>query len=133
MPTAKEENSTTQSAKATKKTTEEKAILFDGQLFGLLLRRERMNAGLKTAKAFSEYILAKTGLYISQDTLYRIEGGKQQPALDQAIAISLSFSHGGLFGGIRNMVEISSCSEWLDMARGERYSYAQVYDEDIPF
>lgn len=109
---------------------EEKALLFDSQLFGLLLRRERMNQGIKTADAFSVSIEKKTGFKISRDLLYRIESGKTLPNLEQAIAISLSLRDNtspGLFEGIASSIDMATCKQWHAKAK-------VVYrNEDIPF
>lgn len=124
--------------------SEEKARYFDAQLFGLLIRRARMDLGLSTADAFSEEVERETGLKVPRDTLYRIETGKTQPSIEQAIAISLTLrdknrKNGYIFDGLYSCLRLAVCGDWLDAAYHGNVSAnpanreSSIYDEDIPF
>lgn len=92
-------------------------LLFDTALFGLLIRRERMNQGFGSLDAFSDEIERVTGMEIPRDTLTRIEGGKQEAKMTQYIAIMLT-----LYGniptarcGTHNPTIMASCKRWTDI------------------
>lgn len=93
------------------KREESKMQAFDTQLFGLLLRRKRVNAGYSTAQAFSDNLELIWGVKIPRDTIYRIESGKVQPSIEQALAFSLALKHEsagpGLLGGIDAEVRLA--------------------------
>ena len=65
------------------------SLTFDKQLFGLLIRRARINRGYKSVDEFlldMEQKLKYKG--ISRDVMYRIESGKTEPSISQMMAIN---------------------------------------------
>ena len=61
--------------------------LINHELLGAVLRIERKRKGYTKAEELSKAINACTGLKISQETIYKIEQGKQKASLDQLAAI----------------------------------------------
>ena len=56
--------------------------------FGIFSRADRKDAGFSSVERFIESVETETGCRIAKDTMYRIESGKAQPTLMQAMAIS---------------------------------------------
>lgn len=90
---------------------------FDSSLFGLLIRKKRQDAGLKTVDEFSNMIKQVTGYEIKEGTLTRIESGAQEAKLSQLVAIVLT-----LYGHILEIpyakpdpIFLASCVEWQEI------------------
>lgn len=98
---------------------------FDSELFGLLLRKARRDAGYSTVEAFINAVSKRAGFTISKDTWYKIESGKSKPTLEHILAVNIT-----LFGRMNapqfwEMVENASPkwrnrleSEWENIAPG---------------
>lgn len=65
---------------------------FDWALYGMLLRKKRLDLGFRKAEEFAASIWRRTRVRISRDTLYKIEQGKQIPDAEQFMAINLALS-----------------------------------------
>lgn len=63
---------------------------FDSELFGLLMRKARRDAGYSTVEAFIEAVRERAGLSISKDTWYKIESGKSKPTLEHILAVNIT-------------------------------------------
>lgn len=61
--------------------------LIDHKLLGTMLRIDRKQKGYTKAEELSKAINSCTGLKITQETIYKIERGKQKASLDQLAAI----------------------------------------------
>lgn len=85
--------------------------LFDWNLYGTLVRRERLNRGMKTPSELSREIQRCTRQQISKDVLYRIEQNRQDPTAQQFLAINLTL-FGKLFPEQRADISACLCAEW---------------------
>jgi len=63
---------------------------FDWALYGMLVRRKRLDLGFRKAEEFAASIWRRTRVHISRDTLYKIEQGNQIPDAEQFMAINLA-------------------------------------------
>lgn len=117
-----------------------KRDLFDMELFGLLIRRERTKAGFGTAESFAKKIVSVTMLPISKDVIYRIESGKQSPTLEQAMAINLTLNKRLLeglpiemcVGSLWKGIDEEGLVEEMDRLTGGEYSISKAMG-DISF
>lgn len=66
--------------------------LFDYALYGLLVRKGRIDMGFKKAEDFSEAVWRRTRVRITKDMLYKIEQGRQVPDTTQFMALNLVLS-----------------------------------------
>ncbi|MCI8305008.1 MAG: helix-turn-helix transcriptional regulator [Enterorhabdus sp.] len=64
---------------------------FDEALFGMLLRKLRIDNGYKTADDLSKALAAATGVGITPQTIYRIEKGTRSLTYPEFLAYSLLF------------------------------------------
>lgn len=98
---------------------EENVRPFDLVLYGAIVRSERGKAGCKTTADFSAMIYRRTRLEVSKDALYRIEQGRQQPTLEQFMAINLAL-FGELYPRLGSSV-LDSCPsrKWVEYDRNE--------------
>lgn len=62
--------------------------LFDLDTWRMLVKHERIRAGLHSVRLLSQEIKNETGLDVNHHTLYRIEQGRQEPTCDQFFAIN---------------------------------------------
>lgn len=56
-------------------------------LLGALIRHARVEVGFKTAEDFAAAITEAGGYPVSKETIYKIEGGKQEPKLGLYLAM----------------------------------------------
>lgn len=84
----------------------------DWALYGLLVRKHRIDSGFRKVEDFSRVIWRRTRFYLSRDTLYKIEQGRQIPDSSQFMALNLAL-FGNPFGG----EDIWKClpKEWRDI------------------
>lgn len=94
----------------------EPAAMFDWSLYGMLVRKHRVEKGYKKAEAFSETIWRRTRVDISRDTLYKIEQGRQIPNAEQFMAINMA-----LFGAPINeeLLQLCMSTEWRSISNEE--------------
>lgn len=93
----------------------------DWSLYGALVRNYRIKAGIKKAPDFAKLIYRHTRVKVNQDTIYKIEQGKQQPNAEQFLAI--------------NIVLFDSClpKEVTDFCFSEEFSdYIKLGPASIP-
>jgi hypothetical protein len=64
--------------------------IFDGVVYGRLLRAARIIAGFDTVKDCLAHIHERTGLALSERTLYAIERGEQTPTVEQYFAFAIA-------------------------------------------
>ena len=93
---------------------EEGGMLFDWRLWGALLRNGRRRLGYKKAVDFAKAVRDRTGLDISQETIYKIEQGKRVPSAMQLMAVLLMFDP----VNARKWEDLCMCGEWRGI-RGE--------------
>lgn len=82
---------------------------FDWLLYGMLIRKGRIDLGYRKAEEFAESIWRRTRVRISRDTLYKIEQGKQIPDALQFMAISLALNQ-ALFDN--RTIDLCLSPEW---------------------
>jgi len=85
---------------------------FDWGLYAALIRKRRKDLGYKTAKAFSDFICMRTRVKVSEQTLYKIESGKQIPNANVFFALNLA-SFGTLFPMVQ--LDMCMCPEWREI------------------
>lgn len=111
---------------------EENAI--DKELFGMLVRRNRLNLGYRRAEDFVNIMEMITGYSISKDALYRIETGKATPTIDFLVAFNIMLGKPAFDTSI---IEMCLPKSWSDLSGQEmprthtRYEYELM--KDIPF
>lgn len=89
---------------------EEKEVI-DWSLFGAVLRHMRIEAGFKTAEEFAEVITKSTNYPVSKETIYKIEGGRQEPKLGLYLAIKRALSP-YIEPEYDKALKISVCNDW---------------------
>ena len=84
--------------------------VFDGRMYGALLRHKRMEVGYRKAEQFISD-LEEVGYKISKAALYRIERGEQEPPLGFLLAANIV-----LYGNAKSFDLINPCvpQEWLE-------------------
>lgn len=65
---------------------------FDWPLYGMLIRRRRIEMGFRKAEDFAESLRQRERIQISRDTLYKIERGEQIPTATQFMALNIATS-----------------------------------------
>lgn len=85
----------------------------DMELYGMLVRRARLNLGYRRGDDFVAALQYHTGVSISKDTLYRIETAKQEPSINFILAMNLMEGK-----GVLDMKLIDMCvpMEWKESA-----------------
>ena len=91
------------------------ADCFDNELFGLLLRRARRDAGFASVEDFLEAVEFETGFVISKDTAYKIENGKAKLSIDAAAAINITLYGRANAPQFWTNFNIASSQEWKDI------------------
>lgn len=89
--------------------------LFDWKLYGLLMRKLRLDLGYRKAEDFSDSIWRRTRVKISRDTLYKIEQGRQIPDASQFMALNLALSK-SLFNP--EVAGMCTSQVWKSLAEG---------------
>lgn len=69
--------------------------LIDLVVFGRLVRAARIIAGFESVKAAADAVRERTGITISDRTLYAIERGEQEPTITQLVAFAMAFNPPG--------------------------------------
>lgn len=82
---------------------------FDWQLYGLLVRKERIRIGYRRAEDFAASIWRRTRVEVSRDTLYKVEQGRQIPDALQFMAINMALGFDPFLGKV---VDMCISSEW---------------------
>ncbi len=77
-------------------TSKTENTLYDWELYGLLLRKRRIDMGFKKAEDFASTIWRRTRVKLTRDMLYKFEQGRQVPDGTQFMALNLVVS-GNLF------------------------------------
>lgn len=90
---------------------------FDWALYGMVIRKRRLELGYKKAEHFARSVWRRTRFDISRDSLYKIEQGKQVPTGMQVLALNMS-----LFGSPfpEELFEICASRTWKKIARDVR-------------
>lgn len=115
----------------------DKRAFFDFEKYGSLIRRKRLSMGYQTGKDFSRGIYLRTRFHISDQSLYKIEQGKQEPTLVQFLAINLALFQSPFPGETTYQGSISPCllggweyieknEEISDEWKRENFAYALV-------
>ena len=94
---------------------DERSEMFDWKLYGLLIRKKRMDIGYKKAEDFSDGIWRRTRVKISRDTLYKIEQGRQIPDASQFMALNLAVDQ-SLFNP--EATNLCTSQEWKSLVSG---------------
>lgn len=86
---------------------------FDWSIYSVLVRNDRRAMGFRRAEDFSASIWRRTHYNVSQETIYKVEQGRQVPDAMQFIAINLA-----LYGEPypQRVVENCVCPEWRQIA-----------------
>ncbi len=90
---------------------------FDWALYGMIVRKRRVELGYKKAEHFAASVWRRVRFEISRDSLYKIEQGKQVPTGMQVIALNMA-----LFGQPfpEELFEICASRGWKKIARDTR-------------
>ncbi|WP_080797902.1 hypothetical protein [Arabiibacter massiliensis] len=90
--------------------------LFDWELYGLLVRKARIDMGYKKAEDFAESVWRRTRVRMSRDILYKIEQGRQIPDASQFMALNLAVSDSLFYPDVTDMCTSRS---WKQIAGGD--------------
>lgn len=88
--------------------------LFDYALYGLLVRKGRIDLGFKKAEDFSEAVWRRTRVRITKDMLYKIEQGRQVPDTTQFMALNLVLSGTPFNEAISSMCFSTECRHIIE-------------------
>lgn len=88
----------------------EKEVI-DWSLFGAVIRHMRVETGFKTAEEFAEAITKSTNYPVSKETIYKIEGGRQEPKLGLYLAIKRTLTPYAE-PEYDKALEVSVCNDW---------------------
>lgn len=67
------------------------AEIFDRETFGRLLRAARIIAGFDSVADAAAAITERTGVAVSERTIYALERGEQDPTAPQFLAVAVTF------------------------------------------
>lgn len=84
-------------------------MMFDTELYGLLIRKKRIDSGYRRAEDFAKSVYRRTRVRITRDMLYKIEQGRQTPDCVQFMAINLALT-GKLFPN--ELIRLCTSREW---------------------
>ncbi|MEG1827730.1 MAG: hypothetical protein RRZ85_06235 [Gordonibacter sp.] len=98
-------------------TKDEAAPMFDWALYGMVVRKRRIELGYKKAEHFAASMWRRVRFAISRDSLYKIEQGKQVPTGTQVLAINMAL-YGQPFPA--ELFDICAMPAWKSMARNAR-------------
>lgn len=101
--------------------------MFDWSLYGLLVRKMRLDAGFRKVEDFSEAVWRRTRVYLSRDTLYKIEQGRQVPDAIQFMALNLALS-GDPSGG--EAARMCASKEWQSILDADDVFSPQSWREE---
>ncbi len=93
----------------------------DTELYGMLIRRSRLNLGFRKGEDFVEALKEVTGLEMSKDSLYRIESGKNAPNINFMIALNIMM---GKQLTDTSLIKMCIPKEWIDC---EKVHFARPY------
>lgn len=106
----------------------------DRELFGMLVRRNRLNLGYRKAEEFVKIMEKVTGYALSRDGLYRIETGKSTPTIDFIIAFNIMMGKPAFDS---TLLDMCLPNEWRNMSeagqRQTRSLHEYDFDDAIPF
>ena len=105
---------------------DETAPMFDWGLYGMVVRKRRIELGYKKAEYFAASIWRRTRFDISRDSLYKIEQGKQVPTGTQVLAINMAL-YGHPFPD--ELFDICATRAWKGIARNVR-AFVEEADAD---
>lgn len=88
--------------------------LFDYALYGLLVRKGRLDMGFKKAEEFSDAVWRRTHVMITKDMLYKIEQGRQVPDTTQFLALNLVLSGTPFNEAISSMCFSVECRQIIE-------------------
>lgn len=90
--------------------------MFDTQLYGLLIRKKRIDMGYRKAEDFAKTVYRRTRVRITRDMLYKIERGKQVPDCVQFMALNIVLTGRPIPG---EFIEICASNEWKALVKEE--------------
>lgn len=97
----------------------------DTELYGMLIRRSRLNLGYRKAEDFVEAMKKRTGFELSKDSLYRIESGKNAPNINFMIALNIMTGKPLTDTSLVNMCIPKEWADKVDEWGGKPYTFAQ--------
>lgn len=94
-------------------TEDESVSMFDWGLYGMLVRKKRIDLGYKKAEEFAASIWRRTRIHVSRDSLYKIEQGRQIPDGNQFMGINMALCGNPFYPEITGMC---MSNEWKKIA-----------------
>lgn len=82
---------------------------------GANLNSMRKEFGYRNTEEFSKALAEKAGYFVSKDTVYRIESGRQEPGISYLCAVGLAL-YGNIFPpSFSDMLRACACENWAEI------------------
>ena len=103
---------------------------------GSNLNSMRKEFGYKNTEEFSRALAEKAGFFVSKDTVYRIESGRQEPGVSYICAVGLTL-YGNVFPpSFIDMFRACACENWVRIEKGiidrSNELFQQLHGEGVP-
>lgn len=102
-------------------------MVFDWGLYGMLIRKRRIDIGYKKAEFFAKSIWRRARVAISRDTLYKIEQGRQIPDALQFMGINMAL-YGVPFS--EEVMQLCMSNEWKEIESASRHYIPTLWKQE---